>query len=176
MKRIIISLLVCLTCLCTFSQINTTIWGVTINKSKKQQVINKLQNKGFRKIEKLDFDDVLYVKDYSKSGKIRFGGISWESAHFNFYKGVLYRIEFHRPIYYYDGLTNDYIRKSIQDALAQKYSVYFLNEVNEYNKHEIWYYDNVLMLGFLEDDQDFSLIYCDNLYFMRKQYEDNNEY
>lgn len=67
MKRIIISLLVCLTCLCTFSQINTTIWGVTINKSKKQQVITKLQNKGFRKIEKLDFDDVLYVKDYSKS-------------------------------------------------------------------------------------------------------------
>ena len=176
MKRLTFLFVVCFTCLCSFSQINTTIWNVTINKSKKQQVINMLHNKGFKDIGKLDYDDVLYVYDDSMLGKIRFGGISWQSAQFHFFNSILYRIEFHRPVYYNDGQTNESIRKTVKDALAQKYSLYYWDEVNEYRDYQIWYNDNVLLLGFTEDDDVFTLVYCDNSTFDKMQSKNNNEF
>jgi hypothetical protein len=177
MKKVILSLLVCLTYFCAFSQINKTIWGVTIGKSTKNQVLTILKNQGFKNIGELE-DDGFYITDYSGEGKIRFGGIPWESMHFCFFNGKLYRIDFYRTFNYRDGYSNSFVKNTVISALSKKYSDYYFDSTEENNRKEVWYYDNVIAINFSEDNNyhDFSLVYYDFDAFKQKQAKENDEF
>ena len=88
MKKIILSLLLLLSPIFCFAQINRTFWGTTLGKSSKQQVRNALVQKGFR--VKTDPDESLYVN----VNNVNFGGAVWTYVAFSFVNGILSQVWF----------------------------------------------------------------------------------
>ena len=120
MKRFLIVVLLFFIALDGFSQINRTIWGVTLGKSTKQQVRTVLIEKGYN--VDIDPDGSLAVRVYN----VVFGGAHWTYISFSFVNGYLSNITFQNneqqsPV----RIENTY--EKLKESLNKKYSFYRLS-------------------------------------------------
>ena len=138
MKRLLFLILV-LSSLNCFSQINRTIWGLTLGSSTKMEVRSKLIQKDFNVY--IDNDGSVF----SAGQSIFFGGVEWAMVSFNFVDGILSEIIFSDPGVDSSGQRNNEKYDILKRNLNSKY-------MNNYNKEKsVYMHDNQTHSPFIVD-------------------------
>ena len=134
MKRYLIVILIQFVSIYCFSQINRTIWGVTLGQSSKQQVSTMLIRKGYT--VKNEDDGSLSIKVQS----VDFGGGIWSYVAFDFVGGYLSQITFQNNEYDSPININDTYKKvkSLLDTKYRKYYIgtppgYIITDISDYS-------------------------------------------
>ena len=139
MKRIIFFLLV-LTSLNCFSQINRTIWDLTLGKSTKQEEINVLTRRGYTVITEPDGHLASKIKN------VLFGGTDWTYISFGFVYGRLSSIFFqNNELQAYGSIDKKY--ELLKMSLDGKYKKYCIDEETSLNEKMCIYYDTKTSLS-----------------------------